>query len=65
MNDATITKIKKTLSKVNPALDEIIYKAIISQCYLDSKDIDEVEKLIISLYEDKENPTYSSSELSG
>ena len=65
MNDTTITKIKKTLSKVNPALDEIIYKAIISQCYLDSKDIDEVEKLIISLYEDKENPTYSSSELSG
>lgn len=64
MDNTTITKIKKTLSKVSPALDETIYKAIISQCYLDNKDIDEVEKLIIGLYEDKENPTYSSSELS-
>ena len=65
MNDTTLTKIKKTISKVNPALDEIIYKAIISQCYLDGKDIEDVERLIIGLYEGKENPTYSSSELSG
>jgi len=65
MNDTTLKKIKKTISKVNPALDETIYKAIISQCYLDGKDMEDVEKLIIGLYADKENPTYSSSELSG
>ena len=64
MKDATLTKIKKTLSKVNPALDETIYKAIISQCYLDGKDMEDVERLIIGLYDGKENPTYSSTELS-
>lgn len=65
MNDTTLKKIKKTISKVSPALDETIYKAIISQCYLDGKDMEDVERLIIGLYDGKENPTYSSSELSG
>ena len=64
MNDTTLKKIKKTISKVNPALDETIYKAIISQCYLDGKDIADVERLIIGLYEGNENPNYSASELS-
>lgn len=64
MNDTTLKKIKKTISKVNPSLDENIYKAIISQCYLDGKGIEDVERLIIGLYADKKNPTYSSSELS-
>lgn len=65
MKDTTLKQIKKTLSKVNPALDETIYKAIVSQCYLDGKDMEDVERLILGLYENKENPTYSSSELSG
>lgn len=65
MTDTTLKQIKKTLSKVNPALDETIYKAIVSQCYLDGKNMEDVERLILGLYEDKENPTYSSSELSG
>lgn len=64
MKDTTISKIKKTIRKVNPALDELVYKAIVSQCYLDGKQIDEVEKLIIGLYEDNETTTYSSAELS-